>query len=198
MVTLASAGLAPETSRLEPNLLLIEDIGSRTLARADDPRVMASVAELARAIHRLPAPAEWIPLQQSWTDWRKHNPEHASFPNLPSHRARRARELLDGLTSGPAERSFLHGDLHHRNVFVQQGRLKVIDPHALVGDRAYDLAFFASRCQDPGLALEILLDAYGAPLPRMREWLEFCCLYTLSQLPLWGESAPCALKAMAG
>ena len=119
------------------------------LERADGPRSLVAMAlsgadmqaaeilaeTIARrhAPRRAPIPTTLTPLDQQFASLFKRAAEHA----LLARSAAVARRLL----ASPRDIIPLHGDLHHDNVLDGGARgWLVIDPKALIGERAYETA----------------------------------------------------------
>ncbi len=138
-------------------LLLERAMGARHLADMarsghDDEacRILCRTAERLHTTRREPAP-DLNPLDVWFQPLFDLAGQHASLANA----AVTARRLL----SKPQSVSVLHGDLHHENVldFGERGWL-AIDPHGLLGERAFDFAniFTNPDLSDPSRPVGVL------------------------------------------
>lgn len=135
------------------------------LAQADE--VLADVAVGLRAVPAPPFPL--VPL----TVWFRDLIDHEHDDPLLDRAAAVARELL----ARPVEPVVLHGDLHHGNVLELDGRWVPIDPKALVGHPAFDLA---NACCNPtaeaaaerlDARIALFADRLGLPRTVFADWV---------------------------
>ncbi len=101
-----------------------------------DDEAAAVLADALAVLHRdagRPAPGSLTPLAEQFSALFHCRDRHALLPRC----AAVARDLL----ADPLDCVPLHGDLHHRNVLDGGARgWLAIDPKALLGERAYDVA----------------------------------------------------------
>jgi streptomycin 6-kinase len=125
----------------QANALLLERVsGQRSLVAmaigGGDAQAAEILAETVRKLHgRRPGqlPSGLTPLRQSFASLY----DHENVIPILGRCARLARELLATETDVVP----LHGDLHHDNVLDAGTRgWLAIDPKALIGERAYDIA----------------------------------------------------------
>jgi hygromycin-B 7''-O-kinase len=109
-------------------------------AGLDAHQKRAVAAELGRQVRRVHAlrPSPDVATHESWST--SGVTAAAARSSLPAHLVAQVDGYLAGL--GPLERVFVHGDLMHRHVFVEDGRLAgIIDwGDAMVTDPHYELA----------------------------------------------------------
>lgn len=146
--------------------VLAEETGALLLERGLDRRDLASMArageddEACRILCRTAAAlhadrSEPPPRLHRLDDWFRPLFESAPSRQALAPAAEIARRLLDD----PRDVRPLHGDLHHDNVlgFGERGWL-AIDPHGLLGERAFDFAniFTNPDLSDPDKPLATL------------------------------------------
>ncbi|WP_454718191.1 APH(6)-I family aminoglycoside O-phosphotransferase [Caulobacter segnis] len=176
-------GAAKVIAASEGALLMERALGQRSLARMarsgqDDEacRILCRTAALLHAPRSGPLP-ELNPLDRWFQPLFDLTPSHPAL--APA--AEQARALLaDQRDVRP-----LHGDLHHDNVldFGERGWL-AIDPHGLVGERAFDFAniFTNPDLDDPTqpvatlpgrfeARLKIVTEETGVEASRILEWI---------------------------
>jgi streptomycin 6-kinase len=164
-------------------LLMERAAGARDLAQMawsghddDACRILCDTAARLLAPWRCPLP-ELHPLEAWFQPLFQLAPEHAAL----AFAADIARQLL----ATPNAVGPLHGDLHHENVldFGARGWL-AIDPHGLLGERAFDYAnlFTNPDLSDPSrqlatlpgrleARLEIVISATGLEPARLLRWI---------------------------
>lgn len=120
-------------------LLLERAVSGRDLAqmsrRGDDDEACRLLCAVAARLHARRSGA--LPDLHPLASW--FQPLFDLAPRHPALAA--AAKVARGLLADPRDVGPLHGDLHHENVldFGARGWL-AIDPHGLVGERAFDLA----------------------------------------------------------
>lgn len=67
--------------------------------------------------------------------------------NIPNKYLQKARVLKTQLLATASSSALLHGDFHHGNILQHNDSWIVIDPRAIVGDPAYEIAIFI--CNPP-------------------------------------------------
>jgi streptomycin 6-kinase len=110
---------------------------------ADDVEATEEAANVLQRIWR-PAPASLrLPAvrEQAHAFTRYHEAALGVDGVVPPELVRLAEQVFHELVDSTDERMLLHGDLHHGNVLsATRSRWLAIDPHGLVGERAYDCA----------------------------------------------------------
>lgn len=143
-----------------------------------DEAATATVAGLARRLHRPPPPGCALPeLASSGEAFGDHLLTHRGDDPLPRRLVERAATLCEELCATAARRVVLHGDLHHDNVLsATREPWLAIDPRGLIGDPGYDAGALLYN-PDPDRHEHALLDlvqprveqlAAGFGLPRER------------------------------
>jgi streptomycin 6-kinase len=142
------------------NACLLEDAGTLTL---EDHRLAAGeqaaidifsdVLSALRGPSPHPPPAALTPLDRHFRALTERqspaDPDHADDLLWAADLSRR-------LLSAQVDVTPLHGDLHHENIMSSNGRdWRVIDPHGLIGDPAYDVAnFFGNPLGRPDITCD--------------------------------------------
>jgi streptomycin 6-kinase len=180
----AGAAKVVETA---PDALLLEraagDGSLAAIARSgDDDRATTILCETARRLHAArggPIP-DLHPLQA----WFQPLLDFSAPPSWLRKSADTARQLLS------AQRSItpLHGDLHHENVldFGARGWL-AIDPHGLLGERAFDYAniFTNPDLSDPKRPLATLPGRLEARLAIVVQEADIAPMHMLRWIVAW-------------
>ncbi len=115
--------------------------GPEVLSLVDDNRdeeATLIIAQTLNKIHKTP-----IPENHQFDDFNKHILK--SFNKTPLDDAPdiilSAMRFAEKLVNNQQEICILHGDMHHKNVMHHSTKgWLALDPHSLVGDRAYDCA----------------------------------------------------------
>jgi streptomycin 6-kinase len=97
-----------------------------------------------------------------------------------------ADELFTALTSSSTDTVLLHGDLGPGNAVLSERGWLAVDPHPVVGDRAFDVKQVLSL-RDPRDAREqvaFFADRLDLEARRIAGWTFACCV----QSALWGRS----------
>lgn len=123
---------------------LLEDAGTQSLAalhkaegdEAANP-ILCQLLPLLHAPSPQPSPADLVPLERHFRSLFELASRDTEHREMARWAAAQARDLLDQQT----RQIPLHGDLHHDNVLKgADGLWRVIDPHGLIGDPAYEVA----------------------------------------------------------
>jgi streptomycin 6-kinase len=144
----------------QANACLLEDAGLRNLEQVrQSAGEVAATETFAELLQKLQAPSPH-PVPQGLVSLERHFAALLDPPSgIPSEHAADltwatniARDLLSRQTNVMP----LHGDLHHENILSDAtGRWRVIDPHGLIGDPAYDVAnFFGNPLGRPDITCD--------------------------------------------
>jgi aminoglycoside phosphotransferase (APT) family kinase protein len=160
----SSAGIAPPVLRCDPprRLLVTRWIEPAAgAARADDPRMIVSVAKALAQLHRLPVPRE---LRSIRFDVQARMLQ----ADLPATRALRQLSDIGGavfaqLALASGAMALCHHDIHRQNMVLDDtDRLWLVDwEYAGLNDPVFDLASYASQCGLSGDSLQVLCEAYA-------------------------------------
>lgn len=142
------------------NACLLEDAGTLDLENVRQSAGEAAATEIfAELLQRLQAPSRH-PVPEGLVPLERHFAALLDPPSgIPSKHeadiawaATIARDLLSRQTNVMP----LHGDLHHENILSDAtGQWRVIDPHGLIGDAAYDTAnFFGNPLGRPDITCD--------------------------------------------
>ncbi len=102
-----------------------------------DSESLEIACKLMQQLHRIPAPAEGtftslaqrvVLLDKNW--------------NIPDTYLEKARNLKTQLLATAPPSVLLHGDFHHGNILQHADSWIVIDPQAVMGEPAYEIAIF--------------------------------------------------------
>ncbi len=171
----------------------------RSLIGLPDAEAETMLAEVAVGLHALPTPSAsvgLVPLDA----WFRALTDRAQDDPLLDRAASAARDLL--AEGGPSVT--LHGDLHHGNVLELDGGWVAIDPKALVGHPAFDVAnVFCNPSEEVAVArleprLDLFADRVAVDRDVLAAWVAAWCGLTLS----WSSGEPSwharAARAVAG
>jgi len=132
-----------------------------------DDEAMGIICDVAASLHSATATHATLSRFPSVVEWGHAlaRSDVASASSLPAALIRRARSLLDELNRSSAEKTLLHGDLHHFNVLHDDERgWLAIDPKGVLGDRAYE---FGAALRNPaGSDVDVALSAPKAVVDR--------------------------------
>jgi streptomycin 6-kinase len=144
---------------------------------ADDERAVSIAASVMRTLWRpaprgldLPDVAEWL------NAFAEHRTRYGAADPLPEGILDRAERLAAELLDSSDERVALHGDLHHFNILsAQREAWLAIDPHGVIGERAYEIGAFLRnpRLQTRETTLRRVAqfsNALGLDRERVRNW----------------------------
>ena len=178
-------------------LLMVRATGSRDLAAwsaaGRDDEAVAVLVDAVLALHAMPAPPAsvgLVPLR----DWFRDLVDRPQPDPLLDRAASLARDLL----AEPAAPVVLHGDVHHGNVLDLGERWAAIDPKALAGHPAFDLAnLFCNPTEEVAVArlharLDVVADRAGLDRALLTAWVAAWCGLSLSWAagePSWHASA---------
>lgn len=110
----------------------------------EEERAVSIAAEVMRSLWRpapdgvdLPGVVEWL------AAFSEHRARHGAADPLPPGALDRAEGMAADLLASSTERFVLHGDLHHFNILsAQRAPWLAIDPHGVIGERAYEIGAF--------------------------------------------------------
>ncbi len=106
--------------------------------------IVAGLFNKLHAHNALPAAQKFPPLAERFS-YLWHEAGRTGMPLL-----KKAEIIARDLLSQQTDISILHGDLHHNNVMHSASRGYVmIDPKGVIGDRAYDIAYFLTSSTTP-------------------------------------------------
>jgi putative hydrolase of the HAD superfamily len=185
--------VAPEARRLEPGVLLVEDLGGESLlVRGTRGVDLRAVGSLVRQLH-VTSSDEFPGL----SDHVATRHERLVGTRRLPHRARRlASDAFQTLPRQPREPVLLHGDLHAGNVVLTASGPRVLDPYGLIGDGAYDVAFLAATLPaEQEQALHLLHEGYGH-VPRLWPWFCWVAVYRLDNAIRYGTAQTDELAAL--
>jgi streptomycin 6-kinase len=164
----------------ERGVMLLERLlpGTMLTSVEDDARAVSIAAEVMRRLWR-PAPPD-TPLPGVAT-WLEAFPKmRARFGGgtgqLPAGVVERAERLAEELLASATERMVLHGDLHHFNILsARRAPWLAIDPHGVLGERAYEVGAFLRnpRLQEKDVTIrrvEQFCEELGLDRARVRDW----------------------------
>jgi streptomycin 6-kinase len=128
----------------EAGTMLLErlDPGEQLLTLKDDKAETTAVASVMRELQRPHSGSFAFPKA---SDWINAVLEPDAIPAIKARHPwiERALNRLVELASEPSDELLLHGDLHHYNVLSGRGgRWVAIDPHGVIGERAWECAPF--------------------------------------------------------
>ena len=123
---------------------LLEEAGAETLEdvhrKNGDDAATGVICELLPKLHAQstrPEPKTLVPLEEHFASLFDLAKNGGQYADLVGWGAAQARSLIGEQTG----RIPLHGDLHHGNILRgDDGVWRAIDPHGLIGDRAYEVA----------------------------------------------------------
>ncbi len=110
-------------------------------AAGNDDAATAILADAMLALRRPePPPGDW-PTTEVWAEGFTRQRARGAHPVLTERLLDRGEATFRDLCRDTPERFFLHGDLHHTNVLLDDRRgWLVIDPKGIVGDAAFEVA----------------------------------------------------------
>lgn len=177
---------------------------SWTAAQASEPAVSVQVAQLARAVHEVPAPQPVRAMNPVlWRDLylaalREATVEVSRQAVILQWTARAQPLLAQYASLGPSDTCLCHSDLHRHNIVSSASGLVLLDwEYAHVGDPFWDLAGWASCCDLNAGARLHLLAAYLQREPQraqVRRLQVLCGAYDYICL-LWMELYQAAMSA---
>lgn len=170
--------LGPASVRLlaveGPDLILERVTPGTALPDAPDD---VATTKIAHALLRLWVPAPSSCGLPSVAEECQPLYEEKASALLPADLVAEARDRLEDLLAVEVESYVLHGDLHHGNLLLSESRGWVaIDPHGLVGERAYDVGpLLLNPWNDNpemlvGPRLDRLSDLLATPRDRLASW----------------------------
>lgn len=127
-------------------VMLLERLmpGQMLTSVTDESRAVSIAADVMRRLW-VPAPEHCtLPTVADWlTAFHGHRARYGAADPLPAGWLDRAEGLAADLLVSEPERVVLHGDLHHFNILsATRAPWLAIDPHGVIGERAYEIGAF--------------------------------------------------------
>ena len=152
----------------------------------DDLDVAAAtdvVASVLAELHAVEAPAEdqFEPLallvaryRETMWDWFDR-----FEPPVDRGVVAQADELFTSLAASSTDTVLLHGDLGPGNVVLSERGWLAIDPHPVLGDRAFDVGHDLSRCdlRDARDHVAVFVERLDLDARRIAGWTYACCVH---------------------
>lgn len=152
--------------------------GGATRPLHDYRAVAAKLSEL----HAMPAPQEGFPKLRAYLDGevrpRVQRRLAAFGGKVPWSCVEAGTSALTQLTVRPAQ-ALLHADLYRENVLFEAGQPVFIDPLPMVGDPAFDWAFWTvyyDLASDPIPRFDLAIQLSGLPPRAIGAWALSLCL----------------------
>jgi len=109
--------------------------------------------------------------------------DRVADPRIKPEYVKKSQHLRDYLLSTMEESYVCHGDLHFDNILQQGDAWVSIDPHGVIGDKAFEAAAFdfiqpnekADECL-MDTRITMLAEAVGVPYERLLVWVFLRCV----------------------
>jgi streptomycin 6-kinase len=128
-------------------IILMEELkpGNNLVSIPDDKAATRIVAGLIKQMSKvlLPDGNVFSNIRGFAGDFEKMHKEGP--PVLPAASIEKAIQLFAELCESQTDIHLLHGDLHHENVLLCDGKWKVIDPKGLIGETCYEIVPFLNN-----------------------------------------------------
>lgn len=128
---------------LDRGALLMDRVRPGTdISGLSDRQAVAAIVEVMEQLHQAPLPDGQLPTVREWGAGfeRLRKMFDGETGPLPGNLVRKAEEMFNDLASSMGPPVLLHGDLHHMNVLESgEHNWLAIDPHAVIGESAYEI-----------------------------------------------------------